>query len=111
MNKSLKCCRFSFDRILGRQNEENMASMIDVKYSDNTTERDIVLVSQNLYLCASVEFLLAVADFFIQAMPKAASPPTQVDNRAAQPPQLKQTSDTSGLSHSPPGEYNTTSSR
>ncbi|XP_063044698.1 intermembrane lipid transfer protein VPS13C isoform X2 [Engraulis encrasicolus] len=96
-------------RILGRQNEENMASMIDVKYSDNTTERDVVLVSQNLYLCASVEFLLAVADFFIQAMPKAASPPTQVDNRAAQPPQLKQTSDTSGLSHSPPVTKHSTS--
>lgn len=48
--------------------------MIDVTYRQSGDEREVVAVLQRLYLCASVEFLMAVADFFIQALPQ--SPPS-----------------------------------
>uniref|UniRef100_A0A673N380 Vacuolar protein sorting-associated protein 13C-like n=1 Tax=Sinocyclocheilus rhinocerous TaxID=307959 RepID=A0A673N380_9TELE len=64
-------------RMLGRRDEETSEPMIDVTYSQSADERSVVAVLQKLYLCASVEFLLAVADFFVQALPT--SPPTQRD--------------------------------
>uniref|UniRef100_A0A9J8B4Y8 Vacuolar protein sorting 13 homolog C n=1 Tax=Cyprinus carpio carpio TaxID=630221 RepID=A0A9J8B4Y8_CYPCA len=64
-------------RMLGRRDEETTEPMIDVTYSQSADERSVVAVLQKLYLCASVEFLLAVADFFVQALPT--SPPTQRD--------------------------------
>ncbi len=64
-------------RMLGRRDEETSEPMIDVTYSQSVDERSVVAVLQKLYLCASVEFLLAVADFFVQALPT--SPPTQRD--------------------------------
>ncbi|XP_067255653.1 intermembrane lipid transfer protein VPS13C isoform X2 [Chanodichthys erythropterus] len=66
-------------RMLGRRDEETTEPMIDVKYSQSVDERSVVAVLQKLYLCASVEFLLAVADFFVQALPTS-SPTRQQDN-------------------------------
>ncbi|KAI7814086.1 putative vacuolar protein sorting-associated protein 13C [Triplophysa rosa] len=65
-------------RMLGRRDEETSEPMIDVQYSQSEEERSVVAVLQKLYLCASVEFLMAVGDFFVQALPT--SPPTQRDN-------------------------------
>ncbi|XP_056317504.1 intermembrane lipid transfer protein VPS13C isoform X2 [Danio aesculapii] len=62
-------------RMLGRRDEETSEPMIDVTYSQSADERSVVAVLQKLYLCASIEFLLAVADFFVQALPT--SLPTQ----------------------------------
>ncbi|XP_070297809.1 intermembrane lipid transfer protein VPS13C-like [Salvelinus sp. IW2-2015] len=45
--------------------------MIDVTYTQSASERQVVAVLQKLYLCASVEFSMAVADFFIQALPQS----------------------------------------
>ncbi|XP_059386006.1 intermembrane lipid transfer protein VPS13C isoform X3 [Carassius carassius] len=64
-------------RMLGRRDEETSEPMIDVTYCQSAEERSVEAVLQKLYLCASVEFLLAVADFFVQALPT--SPPTQRD--------------------------------
>uniref|UniRef100_A0A671MWF0 Vacuolar protein sorting-associated protein 13C-like n=1 Tax=Sinocyclocheilus anshuiensis TaxID=1608454 RepID=A0A671MWF0_9TELE len=64
-------------RMLGRRDEETSEPMIDMTYFQSADERSVVTVLQKLYLCASVEFLLAVADFFVQALPS--SPPTQRD--------------------------------
>lgn len=47
--------------------------MVDVTYRQGVGERDLVAVLQKLYLCASVEFLLAVTDFFLQALPQSSS--------------------------------------
>ncbi|XP_035388992.1 vacuolar protein sorting-associated protein 13C isoform X4 [Electrophorus electricus] len=58
-------------RMLGRRDEESSDAMIDVTFSQCADERSVVAVLQKLYLCASVEFLMAVADFFIQALPQA----------------------------------------
>ncbi|KTG38309.1 hypothetical protein cypCar_00041631 [Cyprinus carpio] len=74
----LESVKFSFNvEMLGRRDEETSEPMIDMTYSQSADERSVVAVLQKLYLCASVEFLLAVADFFVQALPS--SPPTQRD--------------------------------
>lgn len=53
-----------------RRDEGSSETMIDVTYRQRGGERDLVAVLQKLYLCASVEFLMAVADFFLQALPQ-----------------------------------------
>lgn len=45
--------------------------MIDVTYRQSAAEQEVVAVLQKLYLCASVEFLMAVADFFLKALPQS----------------------------------------
>uniref|UniRef100_A0A9J8CRL0 Vacuolar protein sorting 13 homolog C n=1 Tax=Cyprinus carpio carpio TaxID=630221 RepID=A0A9J8CRL0_CYPCA len=59
--------------MLGRRDEETSEPMIDMTYSQSADERSVVAVLQKLYLCASVEFLLAVADFFVQALPSTSN--------------------------------------
>ncbi|XP_071346078.1 intermembrane lipid transfer protein VPS13C isoform X2 [Trachinotus anak] len=58
-------------RMVGRRDEDSSASMIDVTYRQRGNEREVVAVLQKLYLCASVEFLMAVAEFFLQALSSA----------------------------------------
>ncbi|KAM6980546.1 intermembrane lipid transfer protein VPS13C [Aplochiton taeniatus] len=60
-------------RMVGHRGEESREAMIEVTYRQSVREREVVAVFQKLYLCASVEFLMAVAEFFIQAVPQ--SPP------------------------------------
>lgn len=57
-------------RMLGKRDDSSDA-MIDLTYSQNRDECSVVAVFQKLYLCASIEFLMAVADFFIQALAKS----------------------------------------
>ncbi|KAM3877457.1 intermembrane lipid transfer protein VPS13C [Diretmus argenteus] len=69
-------------RMVGKRDEESADAMIDVTYRQSASEREVVAVLQKLYLCASVEFLMAVADFFIQALPQSPAQPaasTQTD--------------------------------
>ena len=56
--------------MLGRRAGESPEAMIDITYRQCPAEREVVAVLQKLYLCASVEFLMAVADFFVQALPQ-----------------------------------------
>ncbi|XP_070692075.1 intermembrane lipid transfer protein VPS13C [Pempheris klunzingeri] len=58
-------------RMVGRRDEESSEAMIDVTYRQRAGEREVVAVLQKLYLCASVEFLMAVADFFLTALPQS----------------------------------------
>uniref|UniRef100_A0A4W5JV47 VPS13-like middle region domain-containing protein n=1 Tax=Hucho hucho TaxID=62062 RepID=A0A4W5JV47_9TELE len=60
-------------RMVGKRDEENEEAMVDVTYTQSASERQVVAVLQKLYLCASVEFLMAVADFFIQALPQSSA--------------------------------------
>lgn len=62
--------------MVGRRDEESSEAMIDVTYRQNGGEREVVAVLQKLYLCASVEFLMAVADFFLQALPQSSTSTT-----------------------------------
>ncbi|XP_029702157.1 vacuolar protein sorting-associated protein 13C isoform X2 [Takifugu rubripes] len=60
-------------RMIRQRDEESSEAMIDVTYRQNTEGRELVAVLQKLYLCASIEFLLAVTEFFVQALPKSDS--------------------------------------
>ncbi|XP_061103082.1 intermembrane lipid transfer protein VPS13C isoform X2 [Conger conger] len=64
-------------RMVGKRVEDSTDAMIDMTYSQDDSSRSVVAVLQKLYLCASVEFLMAVAEFFLQALPQ--SPPTAPD--------------------------------
>ncbi|XP_034470795.1 vacuolar protein sorting-associated protein 13C isoform X1 [Hippoglossus hippoglossus] len=60
-------------RMVRRRDERSSETMIDVTYRQSAAEREVVAVLQKLYLCVSVEFLMAVADFFLQALPQASA--------------------------------------
>lgn len=71
------CCLPSCSMV-GQKGEDSSQPMIDVTYRQSAADRDMVAVLQKLYLCASVEFLMAVTDFFLQALPQslaATAPP------------------------------------
>ncbi|MEQ2157612.1 hypothetical protein GOODEAATRI_003489 [Goodea atripinnis] len=57
-------------RMVGLKEENGHQAMIDVTFRQDPAERELVAVLQKLYLCVSVEFLMAVADFFLQALPQ-----------------------------------------
>lgn len=59
--------------MVGRRDEESLEAMIDVTFRRSAVDHELVAVLQNLYLCASVEFLMAVTDFFLQALASAPS--------------------------------------
>lgn len=58
-------------RMVRRRHEKSSEVMIDVTYRQSDEEREVVAVLQKIYMCASVEFLMAVADFFLQALPQS----------------------------------------
>lgn len=57
--------------MLARKDGKDDSVMIDINYKQDKNGTDIVAVLDQLYLCASMEFLLTVADFFIQSLPAA----------------------------------------
>ncbi|XP_008400932.1 vacuolar protein sorting-associated protein 13C isoform X3 [Poecilia reticulata] len=70
-------------RMVGQRDEDVSQAMVDMTLRQGPVERDLVAVLQKLYLCASVEFLMAVADFFLQALPPspAAAGPVAPSNK------------------------------
>ena len=55
-----------------KNDQDNNSSMIDVSYKQGSNGRShLDAVLDKLYVCASVEFLMTVADFFIKAMPQS----------------------------------------
>ncbi|XP_060923538.1 intermembrane lipid transfer protein VPS13C isoform X1 [Limanda limanda] len=78
-------------RMVRRRDESSSETMIDVTYRQSAAGREVVAVLQKLYVCVSVEFLMAVADFFLQALPQASAlsaPPAPGDRLP-----LRQTAD------------------
>ncbi|XP_025764030.1 vacuolar protein sorting-associated protein 13C isoform X7 [Oreochromis niloticus] len=61
-------------RMVRQRDEDSSGDTIDVTYRQSAAEREVVAVLQKLYLCASVEFLMAVGDFFLQALPQSSAP-------------------------------------
>lgn len=57
--------------MVGRRDEDSGEPMVDVTYRQSAGERQLVAVMQKLYLCASTEFLMAITDFFLQAVSSA----------------------------------------
>uniref|UniRef100_A0A8C7JJS2 Vacuolar protein sorting 13 homolog C n=1 Tax=Oncorhynchus kisutch TaxID=8019 RepID=A0A8C7JJS2_ONCKI len=72
-------------RMLGKRDEASEEAMIDVAYTQSASERQVVAVVQKLYLCASVDFLMAVADFFIQALPQSSAQDVPTNTKLALP--------------------------
>lgn len=54
-----------------KNSQESNSSMVDVRYRQDKNGSQIDAVLDKLYVCASVEFLMTVADFFIKAMPQS----------------------------------------
>ncbi|XP_066503943.1 intermembrane lipid transfer protein VPS13C isoform X2 [Hoplias malabaricus] len=83
-------------RMLGKRDEESDDAMIDVMYSQSAEERTVVAVFQKLYLCASVEFLMAVAEFFLQATPQVpavtSEKPSQLSLKQISEPKMQSSS-------------------
>ncbi|XP_035991633.1 vacuolar protein sorting-associated protein 13C isoform X3 [Fundulus heteroclitus] len=78
-------------RMVGQKEENGHQAMIDVTFRQGPAERDLVAVLQKLYVCASVEFLMTVADFFLQALPQspAAAPSDKLPLRQRAEPRAE----------------------
>ncbi|KFP20127.1 Vacuolar protein sorting-associated protein 13C, partial [Egretta garzetta] len=60
-------------RMIDKKDDTNDSSMIDISYKQDKNGTAVVAVLDKLYVCASMEFLLAVADFFINSMPASST--------------------------------------
>uniref|UniRef100_A0A8D1TM35 Vacuolar protein sorting 13 homolog C n=1 Tax=Sus scrofa TaxID=9823 RepID=A0A8D1TM35_PIG len=59
-------------RMIDKKNGQNdNSSMIDISYKQGKNGSHVDAVLDKLYVCASVEFLMTVADFFIKAVPQS----------------------------------------
>ncbi|KAM7010642.1 intermembrane lipid transfer protein VPS13C [Passerculus sandwichensis] len=56
-------------RMIDKKDDTNDTSMIDIRYKQDKNGTEVVAVLDKMYICASMEFLLAVAHFFIKSMP------------------------------------------
>ena len=61
--------------------EQNV--MVDVNYRQGRDGTTLETVVQDLYLCASMEFLLTVADIFLKAMAQGFSSPPKSSKQAS----------------------------
>lgn len=57
--------------MIGHRDEDISKPMINVVFRQRAGGQDLEAVLQKLYLCASVEFLMAVTEFFLQALPQS----------------------------------------
>uniref|UniRef100_A0A6G1RFM0 Vacuolar protein sorting 13 homolog C n=1 Tax=Hypotaenidia okinawae TaxID=2861861 RepID=A0A6G1RFM0_9GRUI len=60
-------------RMIDKKEDTSDSSMIDISYKQDENETEVIAVLDKLYVCASMEFLLAVADFFIDSMPASST--------------------------------------
>nr|XP_058150275.1 intermembrane lipid transfer protein VPS13C isoform X1 [Dasypus novemcinctus] len=58
-------------RMIDRKNDQDNSSMVDINYKQDKNGSQIDAILDKLYVCASVEFLMTVADFFIKAVPQS----------------------------------------
>ncbi|KAM4748951.1 intermembrane lipid transfer protein VPS13C [Rhinophrynus dorsalis] len=60
-------------RMIDQKDGKSNSNMIDMNYKQIGQDSSMVAILEKLYICASVEFLMTVADFFIKAMPQGPS--------------------------------------
>ncbi|XP_032555500.1 vacuolar protein sorting-associated protein 13C isoform X1 [Chiroxiphia lanceolata] len=60
-------------RMIDKKDDTHDSSMIDIRYKQDKNGTGVVAVLDKLYICASMEFLLTVADFFINSMPASST--------------------------------------
>ncbi|MEJ1285501.1 vacuolar protein sorting 13A [Cricetulus griseus] len=69
---SIQLTQLQLSRMIDKKNDQDSnSSMIDISYRQDKNGSQIDAVLDKLYVCASVEFLMTVADFFIKAMPQS----------------------------------------
>ncbi|XP_075432218.1 intermembrane lipid transfer protein VPS13C isoform X2 [Ascaphus truei] len=80
-------------RMIDHKDGSSEHAMININYKQSTSERLVEAILDKLYVCASVEFLMTVADFFVQAMPQSPATseekPTQSQPRQTTPTKTK----------------------
>lgn len=59
--------------MIDKKDDTNDSSMMDISYKQDKNGTEVVAVLDKLYICASMEFLLTVADFFINSVPKSST--------------------------------------
>ncbi|XP_030044282.1 intermembrane lipid transfer protein VPS13C [Microcaecilia unicolor] len=67
-------------RMIDKKGDKSDRPMININYKQDKEERSVDAFLDQLYVCASMEFLLTVADFFIKAIPQ--SPATSREKSA-----------------------------
>uniref|UniRef100_A0A452VIT0 Vacuolar protein sorting 13 homolog C n=1 Tax=Ursus maritimus TaxID=29073 RepID=A0A452VIT0_URSMA len=86
-------------RMIDKKNDQgDNSSMIDISYKQSKTGSHIDAVLDKLYVCASVEFLMTVADFFIKAVsqnPENMAKEAQIPLRQATTAKIKMEKDDS----------------
>ncbi|KFZ60287.1 Vacuolar protein sorting-associated protein 13C, partial [Podiceps cristatus] len=60
-------------RMIDQKDDTNDSPMIDMSYKQDENGTEVIAVLDKLYVCASMEFLLTVADFFINSMPASSA--------------------------------------
>uniref|UniRef100_A0A8C4VEJ6 Vacuolar protein sorting 13 homolog C n=1 Tax=Falco tinnunculus TaxID=100819 RepID=A0A8C4VEJ6_FALTI len=60
-------------RMIDKKDDTNDSSMIDINYKQDKNGTEVIALLDKLYICASMEFLLTVADFFINSMPASST--------------------------------------
>ncbi|KAE8617181.1 hypothetical protein XENTR_v10009002 [Xenopus tropicalis] len=75
-------------------------NMVDITYKQGAQDCLITTILEKLYVCASMEFLMTVADFFIQAMPQSPSGEKSMQKHVRRSTQTKPRAE-SGESHPP----------
>ncbi|XP_063305458.1 intermembrane lipid transfer protein VPS13C isoform X2 [Pelobates fuscus] len=81
-------------RMIDQKDESRQGNMIDINYKQRGLNRLVTAILDKLYVCASIEFLMTVADLFINAMPQG---PGVEKSAQIQPKQAT-------LSHAKPGK-------
>lgn len=59
--------------MIDKKDDTSDTSMIDINYKQDKNGTEVIAVLDKLYICASMEFLLTVADFFISSMPASST--------------------------------------
>ncbi|XP_061451865.1 intermembrane lipid transfer protein VPS13C isoform X2 [Rhineura floridana] len=105
INTKLKTCTLddlregiqkATSRMIDKKDSKDENVMIDISYKQDKNGSEIVSTLDKLYLCASVEFLLTVADFFVKSMPAASMERSaQIQLKHATHGKLKPEKDTS----------------
>ncbi|XP_054859061.1 intermembrane lipid transfer protein VPS13C isoform X2 [Eublepharis macularius] len=60
-------------RMIDKKDDQSNNVMIEINYKQDKSGSNVVAILDKLYLCASVEFLLTVAEFFLKSVPEASS--------------------------------------
>lgn len=83
--------------MIDQKDSSSSRNMIDIAYKQSGEERSISAIMEKLYVCASVEFLMTVGDFFIKAMPQTPNTDKHMYNQPKQSTLAKSKAEKEGM--------------